>query len=99
MMGGLMSGLFGAFAGNWLYHSMFGNSAHAQEPPTYGHDRGEAAGYVDRGDDENFRGAGGDFESGDAGGGDFGSDSGGGDFGGGDFGGGGDDGGGSGGDF
>lgn len=98
MAGGLMSGLFGAFAGNWLYHSMFGNSAHAQEPPAYReHDRGEA-GSVDRGNDEDYRGAGGDFGGGDSGGGDFGNDGGGdpggGDFGGGDFGGGGGDGGG-----
>lgn len=89
MLGGLMSGLFGAFAGNWLYHQFFDSSAQAGQPGGFG---GESyADDRDRGAGEDFEGSGGDFGDGDdtSGGGDFGGDDlGGGDFGGGDFGGG-----------
>jgi uncharacterized protein len=89
MFGSLMTGLLGAVAGNYLYHSMFGGSE------AFGHSGGLGGGddsfrNSDDGAGEDFQTSGGDFDSSDgSGGGDFGgSDSGGGDFGGGDFGGG-----------
>ena len=91
-MRGLAGGLFGAVAGNWLYNSMSGHSAHAQDA---WNNSGLGGGNQNIGDDGNSAGggwsndgdfgAGGDFGGSD-GGGDFGG--GGGDFGGGDFGGG-----------
>jgi hypothetical protein len=110
--GSLMTGMFGAFAGNWLYHQFFDTPAYGgpsgafgAEP--HGPDQDNTAGA------EHWEGSGGDFgddggsDGGDSGGGDFG-DGGGGDFGGGDSGGdlggggdfgGGDSGGDGGGDF
>lgn len=88
--GSLMTGMLGAVAGNWLYHSMFGGSE------AFGHTGGFGGGddsfrNSDAGAGEGFETSGGDFDSGgnaedDSGGGDFG-DSSGGDFSGGDFGG------------
>jgi hypothetical protein len=86
----LMTGMLGAVAGNWLYHSMFGGSE------AFGHGGGFGGGDYqssNEGAGEDFQTSGGDFDSGDTsdGGGDFGGgDFGGGDFGGGDFGSGGD---------
>lgn len=82
---GLMGGLFGALAGNWLYNSFshpHGGQANGGEtqPTVFGND--------DSSNTSDFGGNSSDFGSGaDFGGNDFG---GGGDFGGGDFGGGGD---------
>lgn len=98
MFGSLMTGMFGAMAGHWIYDSFFGgNQAHAQDQFHDGGDFGGSGG-------DDFQGSGGDFDSDDSGGGDFGGDDfgGGGDFGGDDFGGGdfgGGDFGGGGGDF
>jgi uncharacterized protein len=92
MMSSIMGGLFGAVAGNWLYNSFLGPTAHAGQSGDIGAGAtGERN--VDSGAGEDFQGSGGDFDDrGDAsGGGDFGSGDGGGDFGeggGGDFGGG-----------
>ncbi|HLJ10719.1 MAG TPA: TPM domain-containing protein [Planctomycetaceae bacterium] len=96
MFGSLMSGLFGAVAGNWLYHSFFGGQEHSGPSSFFG--GGENAGdrSASEGAGQDFEGSGGDFDdrddAGDGGGdsgGDFGGgDSGSGDFGGGDFGGG-----------
>lgn len=80
LFGSLMTGMFGAIAGNWIYNSFLGNSAHAAPPSSYGDDAGH-----------DFQGSGGDFNGGDdSGAGDFsgGDSGGGGDFGGDDFGGG-----------
>jgi len=84
LFGSLLTGMFGAMAGHWLYDSFFSNSAHAGE--SHG-GFGDSSG----GDDANFDNSGsdigGDYDN--SGGGDFGgSDGGGGDFGGGDGGGG-----------
>jgi hypothetical protein len=105
-MSGMLGGLFGAAAGNWLYDSfgrgggMGGGFGGGGGERSYGGDRGPATSDAD----QDYSGSGGDFGSGsqdDGGsGGDFGGgDSGGGDSGGGDFGGGGGDFGGGGGDF
>jgi uncharacterized protein len=96
-MGSLMTGMLGAFAGNWLYHQFFDTAAQAGTAGGFGDgDRGEAGDSTGAGedweggggdfDDQDKSDGGGDFDGGDSGGGDFG----GGDFGGGDFGGGGD---------
>ncbi|MFN0055911.1 MAG: TPM domain-containing protein [Planctomycetales bacterium] len=86
-LGSLMTGMLGAFAGNWLYHSLFDNHA-------YG---GDNMGMDDQGNfndgaGEDFQGSGGDFDDPSGGmaesDGGFGGDWGGGGFGGGDFGGG-----------
>jgi uncharacterized protein len=97
MFGSLMTGLFGAFAGNWLYDSFFGHGHHGMSSTAFGgEDHSHSSGFND-GAGEDFQGSGGDFDTGDhsSGGGDFGGsdggDFGGGDFGGGDFGGGGGD--------
>jgi uncharacterized protein len=98
-MGGLMSGLFGAFAGNWLYHQFFDTPAYGGTPVAPGAEHQIAERDDNAGAGEDWQGSGGDFgddsgsdgggDFGDSGGGDFGGgDSGGGDFGGGDFGGG-----------
>jgi uncharacterized protein len=112
-MSGMLGGLFGAAAGNWLYDSfgrgggMGGGFGGGGGERSYGGDRGPAPSDAD----QDYSGSGGDFgggsqddgggSGGDFGGGDSGGDSGGGDFGGGggDFGGGGGDFGGGGGDF
>ena len=95
----MAGGLFGAVAGNWLYNSFGGNSAHANESNFPGASSGGGFG---TGPSQND--GGGDFTSGGDFGGGGGDSGGGGDFGGGggDFGGGGDSGGGDfggGGDF
>jgi hypothetical protein len=100
-MSGLLGGMFGAAAGNWMYDRFFrdggSNSGGWGAPPTSGGDTGAGAGadYPAPDQGQDFQGTGGDFDDGsggDFGGdGDSGGDSGGGDFGGGDdFGGGGD---------
>jgi uncharacterized protein len=97
MMGGFLSGLFGAVAGNWLYHSFFGNSAFGGDSSGFGGSHGGSDLSDNEGAGSDFEGSGGDFDDHSGGGGDFGGDDfggggdfGGGDFGGGDFGGGGD---------
>jgi uncharacterized protein len=104
-MRSLAGGIFGAMAGNWLYDSLSGRSAHAHET-SYPTQTGDGSNNQNdrwsnsQGSDD-FTGGGGDFGGGgDSGGGDFGGggsdfgggggDFGGGDSGGGDFGGGGD---------
>jgi uncharacterized protein len=108
---GLMGGLFGAVAGNWLYHNMFGGGgsfAHGASSSYGGSTGTDDTLRSDEGRD--FAGTGGDYGGGDdqggGAGGDYGSDNddsggAGGDFGGGDSGGGdsGGDFGGGGGDF
>ena len=96
-MSSLAGGIFGAVAGNWLYDSFSGHSAHAHDSLPPGADPMSGGGAL--GDDSTNSGGGwtdegsssggGWFDGGDSGGGggDFG---GGGDIGGGDFGGGGD---------
>lgn len=97
-MTGLLGGLFGAMAGNWLYHSFFGGGSGWGTPAAYGGDTSSTG--PDAGPDagQDFSSTGADFDDsstadggdyGDSAGGDF--DSGGGDFGGGDIGGGGGD--------
>ena len=96
LMTGLLGGMLGAVAGNYLYNNFMGGNSHSN-------DVGSGGGYGDSGTSGDTGagdysgggdGGGSDF-SGDAGGGSSGSDFGGGDFGGGsDFGGGGDSGGG-----
>ena len=110
---GLLGGMFGAIAGNWLYNNMFGgggyhrgfeSSAYGGQPSggntgdDYGNDQGQGFSSTGGDVDGGGGGGGGDVDSGDAGGG-GGGDWGGG--GGGDFGGGGGDfgGGGGGGDW
>jgi uncharacterized protein len=109
---GLMGGLFGAVAGNWLYHNVFGggggyNRGGGWDQPAYGGEpRGQGAiggqpapddyGQSDQG--QGFAGTGRDVDDGGGGGGDAGG-GGGGDWSGGDYGGGGDTGGGGGGDW
>lgn len=88
-MRSLAGGIFGAMAGNWLYDSLSGRSAHAQDYPVH-----TGYGSQPQNDDRSSNSQGSDDFTG--GGGDFG---GGGDSGGGDFGGGGGDFGGGGGDF
>lgn len=93
-MSSLAGGLFGAVAGNWLYDSFSGHSAHARdtlpgaEPWSGdggpGNDPSGSSDWTDEGSSS----GGGWFDNGDSGGGDFGG--GGGFDGGGDFGGGGD---------
>ena len=92
-MKSIAGGLFGAVAGNWLYDSFGGHSAHAQGPMSDGSDplRGSrtlggddqspsSGGWTDDGSSS----GGGWFDNGDSGGGgDFGDSGGGGDFGGG----------------
>jgi hypothetical protein len=103
-MSGMLGGLFGAAAGNWLYDSFgrgggMGGGFGGGGERSYG-GGGSSSGASDA--DQDYSGSGGDFGGGDGGGGggDFGGgDSGGGDSGGGDFGGGGGDFGGGGGDF
>jgi hypothetical protein len=102
-MSGLLGGMFGAAAGNWIYDSFFrgGHSSGWGGSQAYGDSPGSAP----EPRDTDYTGTGGDFGDaggGGAGGGDFGGGGGGGgDFGGGggDFGGGGGDFGGGGGDF
>jgi hypothetical protein len=106
-MSGMLGGLFGAAAGNWLYDSFgrgggFGGGGIGGGGGSYS----GASGPTPSDADQDYSGSGGDFGGGSqddgGGGGDFGGgDSGGGDFGGGggDFGGGGGDFGGGGGDF
>jgi uncharacterized protein len=84
-MGNMMSGLFGAVAGNWLYDSFLRPSAHAQdysrsEGGFFGSNASSGAGDNDYSSDsyDTSGGAGGDYDSG-------GGDMGGGDGGGGDF--------------
>ena len=96
LMTGLLGGMLGAVAGNYLYNNFMGGNTHSN-------DMGSSGGYGDSGTSGDT-GAGdydggadsgnGDFGGGDAGGSSGGGDSGGGDFGGGDTGGGGDSGGG-----
>lgn len=82
MMGGLLTGLFGAMAGHWIYDSFFSNHNQAwgnEGSNSWGNDSTSGSDF----------GGGSDMGGGDFGGGDFGGgDFGGGDFGGGDFGGG-----------
>lgn len=95
--GSLMTGMLGAFAGNWLYHSMFGGSEAFGHTGTFG-GGDELRHGADDGAGEDFQTSGGDYGDDGSSGGDFGGDTGGdsggdfggGDFGGGDFGGGGD---------
>ena len=71
-MGSLLTGMFGAMAGHWIYDSFFSSNAHAGDSP---HDSGDSAGHAAGGDDWNdFSSSGGDF------GGDGGDFGGGGDF-------------------
>jgi uncharacterized protein len=97
-MSGLLGGLFGAMAGNWLYHNMFGGGSHWGSS-AYGSDAGTSG---SAGDDD-YTGSGGGIDDAGGGGGDAGGGGdwgGGGDVGGGDWGGGGGgDWGGGGGDF
>ena len=94
---GLLGGLGGAMAGNWLYDQMSGRHGQTSSGATYPADN-PAAGLPDQGDDAiiGSEDHGGRGESWDDGGG---ADTGGGDWGGGDAGGGGDWGGGGGGDW
>jgi hypothetical protein len=105
-MTGLLGGMFGAVAGNWLYNNMFGSGSSG-----WGSGGGGWGSQAQGGEpssppqDTDYSGTGGDFSGGDSGGG-GGDNGGGGDFGGGgdsggggDFGGGGGDFGGGGGDF
>lgn len=88
---GLMGGLFGAMAGNWIYNSMMGGSSHhSGGSSSGGGDSYGASGSGGPDGGEAGGGMSGDFSSG--GGGDYGGgdSGGGGDFGGGDSGGGGD---------
>ncbi len=88
-MGSLMTGMLGAFAGNWLYHQFFDTPAHSGSTGAFGGDDSRGDDVDSTGAGEDWQGGGGDFDAGDSGGGDFGGgDFGGGDFGGGDFGGG-----------
>jgi uncharacterized protein len=88
-LGSLMTGMLGAVAGNWLYHSMFGGSEAFGHSGGYGGGGDDSYRNSDDGAGEDFQTSGGDFDSGDKAERDFdGGDTGGGDFGGGDFGGG-----------
>jgi hypothetical protein len=86
MFGSLLTGMFGAMAGHWLYDSFF--SGHHGGSSAFGGDSYDQGSGND-GAGQDFEGTGGDFGDSGSSGGDFGGgDSGGGDFGGGDFGGG-----------
>lgn len=100
-MSGLMGGLFGAMAGNWLYHNMFGSGSGYGSSTAYG-DSGDAGGGQRPDDGQDYSTSGTDYNEGGDSGGDYGDSGGGdagGDYGGGDFGGGGGDFGGGGGDY
>jgi uncharacterized protein len=100
-LSGMLGGMFGAAAGNWLYDS-FGRGGHSRDSSHAFGGQGENQGMTPRdepgaGDFSGDAGSGADFGGNDAGGGNTGGDAGGADFGGGDAGGG--DLGGGGGDF
>lgn len=88
MFGSLLTGMFGAMAGHYIYDNFFGG--HSHDSSAMAGDMGSGADAASGGNEWGDTGwgdsGGGDFGGGDFGGGDFG----GGDFGGGDFGGGGD---------
>ena len=63
MMGGLMTGLLGAVAGNWIYNNFFGNSAHANDDRYDRNDRSNEDSANDSSDNTSDAdyGGGGDF--------------------------------------